>query len=198
MQISDSDGNVVAEWTSAKDPHRITGLTVGKTYILTETLPAPGYTTAESISFTIQNTGEVQKIEMKDDITKVQINKTDMGGTELSGAKLTILDAGGKVVETWVSGTEPHYIEMLPIGKYVLREEAAPSGYLIAEDISFEVKDTGEIQKVVMRDAAKDKPKSGTPKTGDGRRPLAWAASGIAGMVVILGAFLLLCSKRRR
>ena len=198
MQISDSDGNIIAEWTSAQEPHRITGLTVGKTYILTETLPAPGYVTAESISFTIQNTGEVQKVDMKDDVTRVQISKTDMGGTELPGAKLTILDTEGKVVETWVSGTEPHYIEMLPIGKYVLREEAAPSGYLIAEDIPFEVKDTGEIQKVVMRDAAEDKPGSGTPKTGDERKPLVWAASGIAGMVGILGAFLLLRNKRRR
>ena len=49
-----------------------------------------------------------------------------------------------------------------------------------------------------MRDAAEDKPGSGTPKTGDERKPLVWAASGIAGIVGILGAFLLLRNKRRR
>lgn len=59
------------------------------------------------------------------------------------------------VVETWVSTGEPHYIEKLPIGTYTLREEQAPDGYLVAEDITFEVKDTAEIQKVVMKDEAK-------------------------------------------
>ena len=51
---------------------------------MTETLPADGYvTTAESITFTVEDTGEVQKVEMKDDVTKVQISKTDISGKEL-------------------------------------------------------------------------------------------------------------------
>ena len=38
--------------------------------------------------------------EMKDDVTKVKISKTDLTGKkELEGAKLTILDSEGKVVE---------------------------------------------------------------------------------------------------
>ena len=44
---------------------------------------------------------------------------------------------------------------MLPIGEYTLREETAPDGYLVAEDVKFTVKDTGEIQKVVMKDEVK-------------------------------------------
>ena len=44
---------------------------------------------------------------------------------------------------------------MLPIGKYTLHEVSAPDGYLVTEDIIFEVKDTGEIQKVVMKDERK-------------------------------------------
>lgn len=47
--------------------------------------------------------GEVQKVEMKDDVTKVQISKTDISGKELPGAKLTILDKDGKTVESWTS-----------------------------------------------------------------------------------------------
>lgn len=39
-----------------------------------------------------RGTAEVQKIEMKDDVTKVEISKTDVAGKELPGAKLTILD----------------------------------------------------------------------------------------------------------
>ena len=72
--------------------------------------------TAESISFTVADTGEVQKVEMKDDITKVEISKTDISGKELPGARLTILDQEGNEVESWTSGEKPHYIEMLPIG----------------------------------------------------------------------------------
>ena len=94
---------------------------------------------------------------MKDDVTKVEISKTDIAGEELPGAKLTILDENGEVVESWTSTEEPHYIEMLPIGKYTLHEESAPEGYLIAEDVEFEVKDTGEIQKVTMKDEAEPK-----------------------------------------
>ena len=36
---------------------------------------------------------------------------------------------------------------------YTLREEQAPDGYLIAEDVKFTVKDTGKVQKVKMKDA---------------------------------------------
>ena len=90
---------------------------------------------------------------MKDDVTKVQISKTDItGDTEIPGAKLTILDKDDQVVESWTSTEEAHYIEKLPIGRYTLREEQAPKGYLLTSDVTFEVKDTGEIQKVVMKD----------------------------------------------
>ena len=102
---------------------------------------------------------------MKDDVTKVEISKTDIAGKELPGARLTILDENGEVVESWTSTEEPHYIEMLPIGKYTLHEESAPEGYLIAEDVAFEVKDTGEIQKVVMKDEAEPEETPETPET---------------------------------
>lgn len=117
------------------------------------TKPADGYVTAESITFTVENTAEIQKVEMKDDVTKVEISKTDITGeTEIPGAKLTILDKDDQVVESWTSTEEAHYIEKLPIGKYTLREEQASKGYLLTADVTFEVKDTGEVQKVAMKD----------------------------------------------
>ena len=63
-----------------------------------------------------------------------------------------VIEGHGKVVESWTSGKEPHYIEKLPIGKYTLKEEQAPNGYVVAEEIPFEVADTAEIQKVAMKD----------------------------------------------
>ena len=196
LRITDEDGNVVEEWTSGKEPYIIKELVVGKEYTMTETLPADGYVTAENITFTVEDTAEVQKIEMKDDVTKVEISKTDISGKELPGAKLTILDKDGNVVESWTSTEEPHYIEMLPIGEYTLREESAPEGYLVAEDVKFEVKDTGEIQKVVMKDEVKPEEtpqtSSDTPKTGDDTHAVLWiilcglAFAGLAGSVVLL------------
>jgi LPXTG-motif cell wall-anchored protein len=153
LKVTDADGNVVDEWTSTEEAHVIKELVVGKEYTMTETKPADGYVTVESITFTVENTAESQKHEMKDDVTKVQISKTDItGDTEIPGAKLTILDKDDQVVESWISTGEAHYIEKLPIGKYTLREEQAPKGYILTSDVTFEVKDTGEIQKVVMKD----------------------------------------------
>ena len=153
LKVTDEDGNVVDEWVSTEEAHVIKELVVGKTYTMTETKPADGYVTAESIEFTIENTAEIQKHEMKDDVTKVQISKTDItGDQEIPGAKLTILDENDQVVESWTSTEEPHYVEKLPIGRYTLREEQAPKGFILTADVSFEVKDTGEIQTVVMKD----------------------------------------------
>ena len=153
LQVLDFTGNVVDEWVSEETPHLIKYLHANREYELVERKPADGYTTAESIVFTVKDTMEVQKVEMKDDVTKVKISKTDItGGPEIPGAKLTIFDRDGKKVKTWTSGTEPYYIEMLPIGSYTLREELAPDGYVRAEDVQFTVKDTGIEQKVEMKD----------------------------------------------
>lgn len=221
LKVTDESGNTVDEWTSGKEPHIIKELTAGKKYTMTETLPADGYVTAESITFTVEDTGEVQKVEMKDDVTKVQISKTDISGKELPGAKLTILDKDGKTVESWTSEKKPHYIEMLPIGEYILREETAPDGYLVAEDVKFTVKDTGEIQKVVMKDEAKpeetptetptetpettptpetktteETKKSTSPKTGDNTPILFWILLAGAGMAGLGGTVILRKKKK--
>ena len=222
LKVTDESGNTVDEWTSGKEPHIIKELTVGKKYTMTETLPADGYVTAESITFTVEDTGEVQKVEMKDDVTKVQISKTDISGKELQGAKLTILDKDGKTVESWTSEEKPHYIEMLPIGEYTLREETAPDGYLVAEDVKFTVKDTGEIQKVVMKDEVKptetptetpaETPEttstpetkdtettktSTSPKTGDNTPILFWILLAGVGMAGVGGTVILRKKKKK-
>ena len=66
LKVSDSEGNVVDEWTSGSTPHIIKELEVGKKYTLTETIPADGYATAESITFVVENTADIQKVEMQD------------------------------------------------------------------------------------------------------------------------------------
>ena len=69
-------------------------------------------------------------------MSKVEISKTDITGEkELPGAKLSVIDADGKLVESWISEAgKTHMIERLPVGKYTLREESAPYGYKVATD----------------------------------------------------------------
>ena len=196
LQLTDEEGTVVEEWVSTEEPHVIKELVVGKSYTLTETKPADGYVTAESITFTVENTAEIQKHVMEDDVTKVLISKTDIAGNELPGAKLAILDAEGNVVESWASTEEVHYIEKLPIGEYTLREESAPDGYLVAEDVKFTVEDTGEIQKVVMVDEAKPTVRTDSPKTGDNSPVAVWAGIGLLALG-LFGATLALRKKNK-
>lgn len=209
LAVTDENGEIIEEWVSGKEPHIIRELVVGKTYTLTETLPAPGYVTAESIRFTVEDTAKVQKVEMKDDVTKVEISKTDISGKELPGAKLTILNEDGETVESWTSTEEPHYMEMLPIGTYTLHEESAPEGYLVAEDVTFEVKDTGETQKVVMKDEAQPEetpqtpetsqegtPGTDAPKTGDNTPLMVWAMALLLSLAGAGGSLFWLRKKK--
>ena len=86
---------------------------------------------------------------------KISIKKTDLTtGVELEGAKLTVLDNDGNVVDSWTSVKgEEHLIERLTVGEtYTLREELAPYGYLRAEEGTFTVEDRAKLQKWESKD----------------------------------------------
>ena len=151
--VEKDTGKTADTWTSGKEPHPVSWLEVGKTYILTETRPADGYVTAESIEFTVEDDFKSELHQMKDAPTKLEISKEDITTSKgLPGAQLVIKDSEGNEIEKWTSSDKPHYIEMLPIGTYTLTETAPPALYMKAEDVQFEVKDTAEIQKVIMLD----------------------------------------------
>ena len=153
MQILDQEGKVVEEWVSKKEAHVVYALAPGEYILHEEQAPTEqGYVRAEDVKFVVEETGDVQKVKMEDDHTKVSISKTDItDGKEIEGAKLQILDQDGEVVESWTTGEE-HLIEYLPVGTYTLHEEAAVDGYIVANDVEFTVEETGEIQKVKMED----------------------------------------------
>ena len=93
----DKDGNVVDEWTSVKDaPHVIKRLVAGETYTLREEFAPYGYLKATDITFTVEDNGDVQKVEMKDEVPTglLIINKK---GEFLD--KVTLLDNAKGTVE---------------------------------------------------------------------------------------------------
>ena len=88
----------------------------------------------------------------------------------MKGAKLQILTTEGTILEEWITDGSPHRVDQLPVGvDLILREITAPDHYEIAEDVTFKLEDTAEVQKVEMKDKAIEKkpviPQG--PKTGD-------------------------------
>lgn len=154
LSLHDSSGNLIEEWISTDEPHLIEKLIIGNTYVLTENLAPLGYVTAESIEFTVQETGELQPVVMKDDITRISISKQDITtDKELPGAHLSLRDNLGNLVEEWISSDEPHLLEKLVVGEtYTLTEDLAPLGFTLAQTIEFTVEDTGELQPIIMKD----------------------------------------------
>lgn len=144
---------VIDEWTSSTEPHKIYGLVFGTEYTLSETISPDGYATTESITFTYSEDGQI--VQMKDDITKYQFVKKDNKGNILSGATLQLSDEDTKdVVAEWTTSDTPYTVSKLTVGKtYRLKELSAPSTrYKLADDITFTVKDTSEIQTITMVD----------------------------------------------
>lgn len=152
LTVLDEDENIIDTWESGKDTHKIEGLVVGKTYTLRETITPDEYVQATDIQFKVENTKEIQKVEMIDKV--VEISKKDIAGNELEGATLVVTNTRTKnIVDKWTSGKEPHKVTGLIEGEtYNLHEEIVVEGYVKATDIQFTVSEDKETQKVVMID----------------------------------------------
>ena len=152
LQVIDEDNNVVDEWTSTKEPHRINNLVEGKTYTLVEQYAPDGFVISNEIKFTVTTDKETQEVKMIDKV--VEISKQDIAGNELEGATLVVTSTKTKnIVDKWVSGKEPHKVNgLIENEEYVLHEEIAVNGYVKATDVKFTVTSDKETQKVIMID----------------------------------------------
>lgn len=177
------DGVVIDEWVSTTEKHIIKDLEDGN-YTLTETTAPDGYLVAESIDFTVVNGKvSVDEIIMYDapEDTYIYISKQDATTKkELPGAELE-LTKDGVIIDSWTSTNEVHKIANPEDGTYVLTEKIAPNGYLIAESITFEVKDGktspnpivmyDKAKKATDSDATPDKPIDGGYSGNDPEKP---------------------------
>lgn len=149
LSVLDSENNVIDTWTSTDKTHKIEGLTIGKEYTLKEEIAPEGYVIATSIKFTIDDTNKIQKVNMKDKI--VSMYKTDIGGKEVEGAKIQIIDKDGNIVDEWISTKEEHKIKNLVENEtYTLHEETAPNGFVKATDVTFKVTDEKKDQHIEL------------------------------------------------
>ena len=173
-------------------------------YQVKELETVPGYVTLkESINVELGKT-DVDLEDITNSQTVVHFSKVDKDtGEELPGAVLELYAPDGSLLDTWETTEIPHVIPGLPVGEgYVLREVTAPEGFEVAEDVTFNVEDTTEIQTITMKDEhtpeepeepdepqtpeEPDEPTPNIPQTGGSR-----AAIWVSGLLIL--ALLGLC-----
>jgi uncharacterized surface anchored protein len=190
-------GDVLYEWTSEEAPCVIEGIPTGS-YVLHEATAPEGYATALDVPFKVVDVKGPQAFSMSDERIIVSFSKLDICTDKpLAGAALQVFADNGRgrlagdLLYEWRSGKVPHVIKGIPVGRYILREAEAPEGYVVSDDVLFEVKDTAEAQAVTMYDELAVVP--GTwDKTGYGL-----LLAMIALPVSLLGLALGLCWVRR-
>ena len=96
----------------------------------------------------------IETREIENETTLVEISKKAVtGDDELEGAKLTLFDKDGNIVDSWISGKQTHTIEGLKVGEeFTLREDLSPFGFVKASDITFTIENTSKVQKITMID----------------------------------------------
>ncbi len=141
------------EYSVTESNAEVDGYNVKVTYSVTD-----GKTTvADQKTATVDITDEYTKVPHDIDISKVDATN----GKELAGAQLTLTDADGKTVDSWISDGSKHTVK-IPAGEYTLTEDQAPLGYFKAESITFTVDTEGTVyidgesdlypNRVVMQD----------------------------------------------
>ncbi|MBR4021057.1 MAG: TonB-dependent receptor [Ruminococcus sp.] len=115
-------------------------------YVIREIAAPDGYILSDKqYPVTINEDGDTVEITAENEAITVEISKQDIYGSELAGAEMQLVDENGEVIDEWVSDGTNHVVTELPVGKYTLKETAAPDGYIIATDISFEVFADGSV-----------------------------------------------------
>ena len=162
-------------------------------YQVAELETVPGYIAqAEPIAVELDKT-DVDLEDIANGQTVVRISKVDAEtAEELPGAVLELYAPDGSLLDTWETSDIPHAIPGLPVGEgYVLREVSAPEGFQVAEDVTFNVEETTEVQTITMEDektpdqpeepddpetpdepTEPEEPAPQVPQTGGSRAPL--------------------------
>lgn len=198
--VNDSEDSVT--FVTSSDIAVVKGLPEGK-YVLTETAAPDGYAVTTRFYFTVDQNGRITKtagtnnadneldepaktITLKDKAITVRIDKTDLGGAHLSGARIEIRNTDGKILGkvkvenasgtvqqsltsdtlSFTTGDKIAVLTGLPAGNYVLTETAAPNGYQKTEtEFRFKIDTNGAVSEITTGTPAADITLSGNTIT---------------------------------
>ena len=148
LEILDENGEVYASWTTDGTPYTLNAIPAGD-YTLRETFAPYGYMIAGEVAFTVEETGEIQKVSMTDERVKgfIEIYKTDSETKKpIGGVTFEIRDEKGKAVQKLVTDKKGYaksdeldictykdngeYDQDIP---YIVVETKAAEGYVLDE-----------------------------------------------------------------
>ena len=214
LEVIDSDGEVYASWVTDGKPHQLEAIPAGD-YTLKETASPYGYLIANEVEFTVEETGEIQKVAMSDERVKgaVEIYKTDSKTkSPIKGVEFELRNKDGKVLAKLITDKKGYAkTDLLDIGTYdeegnfekdipyYVVETTAAKGYVIdttPHEVLLQYDDSA-VENVVYTLKLKNKPeKPKLPQTGGDYKPWLFGVAG--GFLVGAGIYLNRRRKRRK
>lgn len=214
LEVIDSDGEVYASWVTDGKPHQLEAIPAGD-YTLKETASPYGYLIANEVEFTVEETGEIQKVAMSDERVKgaIEIYKTDSKTkSPIKGVEFELRNKDGKVLAKLTTDKKGYAkTDLLDIGTYdeegnfekdipyYVVETKAAKGYVIdttPHEVLLQYDDSA-VENVVYTLKLKNKPeKPKLPQTGGGYKPWMFGVAG--GLLIGAGIYLNRRRKRRK
>ena len=153
LVVKNAKGKQVAKWnTSKENPKKFSNLPIGARYTIYEEVAPKGYKKLGSQTVVEVKVAKTQLIRLRNfKTTPFIVSKRDITNkTEVPGATLAIYNAVTQAeVDSWVSKSEPHYVQNIPAGSYILKEISAPEGYIQATGpVRFTVDSNGNVKLV--------------------------------------------------
>lgn len=214
LEVIDSDGEVYASWVTDGKPHQLEAIPAGD-YTLKETASPYGYLIANEVEFTVEETGEIQKVAMSDERVKgaIKIYKTDSKTkSPIKEVEFELRNKDGKVLAKLITDKKGYAkTDLLDIGTYdeegnfekdipyYVVETKAAKGYVIdttPHEVLLQYDDSA-VENVVYTLKLKNKPeKPKLPQTGGDYKPWLFGVAG--GFLVGAGIYLNRRRKRRK
>ena len=154
LELLNSNKERVLIWETTDKPYKLKNLEKG-TYYVREVSTKEGYILDKTLhKLVIDDSTTTKTIEIVNKPIIVEIAKIDSNTNEyIDGAILKLSTEDGTEIETWTTTKDKKIFKQLKEGKYILEEVKPKDGYISnGNKLTFEVKNTGEVQTILMKD----------------------------------------------